>query len=46
MVWQDLKEHINIATQILSNISIQDKMIGNQKFQYLFGVEELNKLEI
>jgi argininosuccinate lyase len=39
-----LKDCINMATLMLSNISIKENILQEDKYQYLFSVEEVNKL--
>jgi argininosuccinate lyase len=39
-----LKDCINMATLMLSNISIKENILQDDKYQYLFSVEEVNKL--
>ena len=39
-----LKDCINMATLMLSSISIKENILQEDKYQYLFSVEEVNKL--
>jgi argininosuccinate lyase len=39
-----LKDCINMAILMLSNISIKENILQDDKYQYLFSVEEVNKL--
>jgi len=42
--FQTLKECIEIAGLLLSNIVIKEKILEDEKYKYLFTVEEVNKL--
>jgi argininosuccinate lyase len=39
-----LKECIQMAGLMLSNILVKDNLLNDEKYQYLFSVEEVNKL--
>ncbi len=39
-----LKDCINMATMMLSNIEIKENILTDEKYKYLFSVEEVNKL--
>lgn len=42
--FQTLKDCIAMATLMLSNISIKENILADEKYKYLFSVEEVNKL--
>jgi len=42
--FQTLKECINMASLMLSNISIKKNIVTDEKYKYIFSVEEVNKL--
>lgn len=39
-----LKDCINMATLMLSNVSIKEDILTDEKYKYIFSVEEVNKL--
>ena len=41
---QNLKECISMAHLMLSNISVKQNILADEKYKYLFSVEEVNKL--
>jgi argininosuccinate lyase len=41
---QHLKDCLQIAVMMLDNIKIQTNLLQNEKYKYLFSVEEVNKL--
>jgi argininosuccinate lyase len=41
---QSLKDCLKMTALMLSNISVKDDILKDQKYQYLFSVEEVNKL--
>ncbi|HZB12987.1 MAG TPA: lyase family protein, partial [Chryseolinea sp.] len=41
---QNLKECIQMAHLMLSNISVKQNILADEKYKYLFSVEEVNKL--
>ncbi len=41
---QQLKQCIDMAHLMLSNISVKDNLLLDEKYKYLFSVEEVNKL--
>lgn len=41
---QTLRDCIDMAGLMLSNISIQNNLLDDEKYKYLFSVEEVNKL--
>ncbi len=42
--FQTLKDCINMAALMLSNISVKENIVANEKYKYIFSVEEVNKL--
>ena len=42
--FQTLKDCINMASLMLSQISIKENILADEKYRYLFSVEEVNKL--
>ncbi len=42
--FQTLKDCINMASLMLSNISIKENIVADEKYKYIFSVEEVNKL--
>ena len=42
--FQILKDCINMASLMLSNISIKENILADEKYKYLFTVDEVNKL--
>jgi argininosuccinate lyase len=42
--FQTLKDCINMAALMLSNISIKENILADEKYKYLFTVDEVNKL--
>lgn len=42
--FQTLKDCINMASLMLSNISVKENIVANEKYKYIFSVEEVNKL--
>jgi len=42
--FQTLKDCINMAALMLSNISIKENIVADEKYKYIFSVEEVNKL--
>ncbi len=42
--FQTIKDCLQMAGLMLSNISIRENILVNNKYQYLFSVEEVNKL--
>ncbi len=42
--FQTLKDCINMASLMLSNISIKENILADEKYKYLFTVDEVNKL--
>ncbi|MBP9741495.1 MAG: argininosuccinate lyase, partial [Chitinophagaceae bacterium] len=42
--FQTLKDCINMASLMLSNISIKKNIVADEKYKYIFSVEEVNKL--
>jgi argininosuccinate lyase len=42
--FQTLKDCIAMATLMLSNISIKEGLLADEKYKYLFSVEEVNRL--
>jgi argininosuccinate lyase len=42
--FQTLKDCIQMAGLMLSNIQVKDNLLTDAKYQYLFSVEEVNKL--
>jgi len=44
--FQTLKDCLSMAELMLSNISIKENILNNDKYKYLFSVEEVNKLVV
>jgi len=42
--FKSLRDCINMATLMLSNISITENIVEDEKYKYIFSVEEVNKL--
>ncbi|MBX9733509.1 MAG: argininosuccinate lyase [Chitinophagaceae bacterium] len=42
--FKDLKQCIDMAGLMLSNIQIQENIVKDEKYKYMFSVEEVNKL--
>jgi argininosuccinate lyase len=42
--FQTLKDCINMASLMLSNIYIKENIVADEKYKYIFSVEEVNKL--
>jgi argininosuccinate lyase len=42
--FQTLRDCINMASLMLSNISVKENILADEKYKYLFSVEEVNKL--
>lgn len=42
--FQTLKDCLSMASLMLSNISIKENIVADEKYKYLFSVEEVNKL--
>ncbi len=42
--FQTLRDCINMASLMLSNISIKENIVADEKYKYIFSVEEVNKL--
>src|SRR6476469_4863750 len=42
--FKTIKDCIDMATLMLSNISIKENILADDKYKYLFSVEEVNKL--
>ena len=42
--FQTLKDCLEMASLMLSNISIKENILADEKYKYLFSVEEVNKL--
>ena len=42
--FQTLKDCITMASLMLSNISIKENILADEKYKYVFSVEEVNKL--
>lgn len=42
--FQTLKDCIDMASLMLSNVSIKEDILADDKYKYLFSVEEVNKL--
>jgi len=42
--FQSLRDCINMASLMLSNISVKEHIVKDEKYQYIFSVEEVNKL--
>ena len=42
--FQTLRDCINMASLMLSNISIKENILADEKYKYLFTVDEVNKL--
>jgi argininosuccinate lyase len=42
--FQTLKECLQMAGLMLNNIQVKDNLLNDEKYQYLFSVEEVNKL--
>lgn len=42
--FQTLKDCIHMASLMLSNISIKENIVADEKYKYIFSVEEVNKL--
>jgi argininosuccinate lyase len=42
--FQTLKDCLSMASLMLSNISVKENILEDEKYQYLFSVEEVNKL--
>ncbi|MES2331906.1 MAG: argininosuccinate lyase [Bacteroidota bacterium] len=42
--FQTLKDCLSMASLMLSNISIKENILADEKYKYLFSVEEVNKL--
>jgi argininosuccinate lyase len=43
---QNLKDCINMAELMLSNIRVKENILTDEKYKYLFSVEEVNKLVV
>jgi argininosuccinate lyase len=41
---QQLKQCLRMAHLMISNISVQNNILGDEKYKFLFSVEEVNKL--
>ncbi|HCW06425.1 MAG TPA: argininosuccinate lyase, partial [Cytophagales bacterium] len=44
--FQTLKDCLRMATLMLSNIQVKDHLLEDEKYKYLFSVEEVNKLVV
>lgn len=44
--FQTLKDCLSMVELMLSNISIKENILNNDKYKYLFSVEEVNKLVV
>lgn len=42
--FQTLKDCINMAALMLSNIAVKENIVADEKYKYIFSVEEVNKL--
>jgi argininosuccinate lyase len=42
--FQTLKDCLAMASLMLSNISVKENILADEKYKYLFSVEEVNKL--
>jgi argininosuccinate lyase len=42
--FQTLKDCINMAALMLSNIAVKENIVSDEKYKYIFSVEEVNKL--
>jgi argininosuccinate lyase len=42
--FQTLKDCISMASLMLSQVSVKEKILADEKYRYLFSVEEVNKL--
>lgn len=42
--FQTLKDCINMAALMLSNIVVKENIVADEKYKYIFSVEEVNKL--
>jgi argininosuccinate lyase len=42
--FQTLKDCIDMASLLLANISIKENIVADEKYKYIFSVEEVNKL--
>jgi argininosuccinate lyase len=42
--FQTLKDCLQMATLMLSNIQVKENILSDEKYKYLFSVEEVNKL--
>ena len=42
--FKTLKDCISMATLMLSNVTVKKDIVTNEKYQYIFSVEEVNKL--
>jgi argininosuccinate lyase len=42
--FQTLKECLQMASLMLTNIQVKENLLADEKYQYLFSVEEVNKL--
>jgi argininosuccinate lyase len=42
--FQTLKDCLQMAGLMLTNIQVKDDLLGDEKYKYLFSVEEVNKL--
>jgi argininosuccinate lyase len=42
--FQTLKDCLNMAQLMLSNITVKENILTNEKYKYVFSVEEVNKL--
>lgn len=42
--FQTLKDCLSMASLMISNISVKENILSDQKYQYAFSVEEVNKL--
>ncbi|MEN9684782.1 MAG: argininosuccinate lyase [Bacteroidota bacterium] len=42
--FQTLRDCISMASLMLSNISVKENILSDEKYKYLFSVEEVNKL--
>ena len=40
----DLKQTLSVANLVLENIQVKEDIVTDEKYQYLFSVEEVNKL--
>src|SRR5258708_18937103 len=44
--FQTLKDCLSMASLMLSNIHIKENILADEKYKYLFSVEEVNKLVV